>query len=64
MLEPLAINPREAARLTGYTIEYFAALRERGDGPPFAKLPNGRIRFPYPEFKAWFAREMGRELAA
>lgn len=63
MLEPFVINPREAARLTGYTIEYFAALRERGKGPPFVKLRNKRIRYPYPEFKAWFACEMGREVA-
>lgn len=63
MLEPLAINPNEAARLTGYTPKHFENLRERGEGPPFVKLRNKRIRYPWPEFKTWFAREMGRDAA-
>ncbi len=57
-LEPLAISPREAARLTGYTDKYFEKQRELGKGPPAVKLPNGRIRYPWPQFKAWFEAEM------
>jgi predicted DNA-binding transcriptional regulator AlpA len=63
LIEPLAIDPREAARLTGFTTKHFENLRERGDGPPFVKLRNKRIRYPYQEFKEWFAREMGRAAA-
>lgn len=57
-MEPFAISPKEAARLTGYTVKYFENLRERGTGPRWVKLANGRIRYPFPEFKAWFDSEM------
>lgn len=52
--ERLALSTRQAEDLTGFDIKWFEKLRAEGSGPPYIRLPNKRIRYPYPEFIVWW----------
>lgn len=50
------VGEREVYAITGIAVSTLQKYRLRGGGPPFLKLPTGRIRYSLADLDAWLSR--------
>jgi hypothetical protein len=49
------LTPKEAARYLSMTERFLEARRTRGDGPPFIKVSENRVRYSIADLRSWAA---------
>ena len=59
------LSTEEAAAYTGYSPEWFEQRRVKGDGPPFLRVPGGRlIKYARHQLDAWMLSHQCHHTAA